>query len=244
MKKAAFVCILSLILCAAPFAVYAATQDSGGVSAEAAINSLKAGNDRYVAGKPQHPNQSQERRQLTVHKGQHPFASVLSCSDSRVPVEVVFDVGLGDVFVIRVAGAVANVDEIASIEYAADHLGTPLVVVLGHTHCGAVTAAAENAQVHGNIATLVKSIVPAVAAAREADPKATGDDLVEAAIKANVWQAIADMFKSSPIVAGKVKDGKLQVVGALYDIDTGKVAWMGPHPKQDGLLSGIKKEAH
>jgi carbonic anhydrase len=244
MKKAAFAYILSLVLCVVPLLGQTATQESGGVSADAAINILKDGNAHYVAGKPQHPNQGQDRRQSTTHKGQHPFASILSCSDSRVPPEVIFDVGIGDVFVIRVAGNVANVDEIASIEYGADHLGTPLVVVLGHTHCGAVAAVVENVEAHGNIATLIKSIVPAVAAAKQIAPKATGDELVEAAVKANVWQAIDDLFKSSPITAGLVKSGKLQVVGALYDIDMGNVIWMGPHPNQDHLLAGTKKEGH
>lgn len=94
---------------------------------------LKQGNSRYVAGKQEHPNQDYLQRASTSSKGQHPFATVLSCSDSRVPVEIIFDRGVGEIFVVRVAGNVANVDEIASIEYAADHLGTPLVVVLGHT---------------------------------------------------------------------------------------------------------------
>jgi len=244
MRKAAFVFILGLFLSVVPVLGQAATQESVGISADAAISTLKDGNDRYVAGKPQHPNQGPDRRQLTTREGQHPFVSVLSCSDSRVPLEVIFDVGVGDIFVIRVAGNVANVDEVASIEYGVDHLYTPLLVVLGHTHCGAVTAVVQNAETHGHIATLVKSIVPAVAAAKKSHPTAKGEELVNAAITANVWQAIEDLFKSSPITVGRVKDGKLQVVGAMYDIDSGKVTLMGPHPKQDHLLSGVKDGAH
>jgi carbonic anhydrase len=134
------------------------------------------------------------------------------------------------------------VDETASLEYGTDHLGTPLLLVLGHTHCGAVTAVAQGDDVHGNIPALVKSIIPAVAQAKKNKPGATGEDLVNAAIDANVWQAIEDLFRSSPTISSKVRNGKLKVVGALYDIDTGKVTWMGSHPKQDQLLSASKTD--
>lgn len=224
-----------------------AASEGPGVSPDQALEMLKKGNARYLAGKQEHPHQDFGRRELTAEKGQHPFATVLSCSDSRVPVEILFDRGVGDIFVIRVAGNVANVDEVASIEYSADHLNTPLLVVLGHTHCGAVQAVAENADVHGNISTLVKSIVPAVAKARQKNPTATGEVLVNEAVKANVWQAIEDLFKISPITRKNVKDGKLKVLGAVYDIDTGAITWLGTHDKQEDLISKIApqpKESH
>ena len=130
--------MLILILAAALAAPALATTAASGISADEALRLLKEGNSRYVDGKPQHPRQDRARRALTAAQGQHPLAAVLTCSDSRVPAEIIFDQGIGDLFVVRVAGNVAATDEIGSIEYAVDHLATPLVVVLGHTQCGAV----------------------------------------------------------------------------------------------------------
>ncbi len=141
---------------------------------------------------------------------------------------------------IRVAGNVAATDEIGSIEYAVDHLATPLVVVLGHSQCGAVTAVLDEAKLPPNIAALVEPIKPAVAKAREDNPEAAKDVLLNAAIKDNVWQSIADMLRQSPIIREKVRDGQVRVVGALYEIDSGQVQWLGPHPEQDKLV-GVKK---
>lgn len=211
-----------------------------GLSAVESQRLLKEGNIRYTEGQMRHPHQDRERRALTSAQGQHPLAAVLACSDSRVPPEIIFDQGLGDLFVVRVAGNVAATDEIGSIEYAVDHLNTPLVVVLGHTQCGAVKAVLEGAKVSPNIAALVEPIKPAVARAKEDQPGAAQDVLLAAAIKDNVWQAIADMLEQSPIIREKVKAGQVRVVGAVYDIDTGKVEWLGPHPDQESLL-GAKK---
>jgi carbonic anhydrase len=177
-----------------------------------------------------------DRRNSTAIKGQEPFATILSCSDSRDPPEVLFDRGVRDLFVVRVAGNVANVDQTGSIEFAVGHLGTPALVVLGHTKCGAVAAVSQGAALHGNIISISKAICPAVATARKNDPSATGETLVNEAIKANVWQAIEDIFRTSPITVDSVRSGNLKVEGALYDIDTGSVTWMGPHPKQDKFL--------
>jgi carbonic anhydrase len=207
------------------------------VASGAAMRLLQEGNLRYVAGKSIHPNTNPARREATVKDGQHPIASILSCSDSRVPVETVFDQGIGDIFVIRVAGNVCNVDEAGSIEYGAEHLGTPLLIVLGHTQCGAVTAVATNAELHGNIVPLVAGIRPAVAKAQKEHPDLHGNDLVPAAIEANVWQAIDDLFKNSPIVRTRVKEGKLKVIGAEYDLETGKIRWLGEHPQINRLMN-------
>jgi carbonic anhydrase len=202
-----------------------------------AMHSLQDGNLRYAAGKSVHPNTDTARREATVKNGQHPIASILSCSDSRAPVETVFDQGIGDLFVIRVAGNVCNVDEAGSIEYGADHLGTPLLFVRGHPQCGAVTAVATNAELHGNIVPLVAGIRPAVAKAQKDHPDLHGKDLVPAAIEANVWQSIDDLFKNSPIIRSRVKDGKLKVVGAEYDLETGKIRWLGEHPQINRLMN-------
>lgn len=203
---------------------------------------LEAGNARYVAGASRHPRLTAERRQ-EVAKGQTPFATVLSCSDSRVPVEYLFDQGLGDLFVVRVAGNVAQEDEIGSIEYGTGHLGTPLLVVLGHESCGAVKAVVENAEVHGSIPALLNSIRQPVDQALASQPGIIGDTLVQAAVEANVMSAIKAILTQSRIVRDQVRTGKLKVVGAVYDLGTGAVRWQGPHPEQAGLLAVAETES-
>jgi len=231
---------LVILVAAALASPTLATSAGSGISADEAVRILKAGNARYVEGKLQHPHQDRARRALTAAQGQHPLAAVLTCSDSRVPAEIIFDQGIGDIFVIRVAGNVAATDEIGSIEYAVDHLASPLVVVLGHSQCGAVTAVVDDTKLPPNIASLVAPIKPAVDKAREANPQAAKEVLLKAAITDNVWQALEDMLRQSPIIREKVKDNLVQVVGALYDLDSGQVQWLGPHPDQAKLV-GTKK---
>ena len=239
-KLAHLLLLLGLLLALA--APGLASGPAPALSPDEALKMLKDGNARYLEGKPQHPHQSKERLALTAGQGQHPFATVLTCADSRVPPELIFDQGLGDLFVVRVAGNVAAGDEIGSLEYAVDHLATPLVVVMGHTQCGAVTAVLENAKAPPNLAALLAPIKPAVDQARADNPGASQEVLLNAAIKNNLWQAVADLFQKSPIIRGKVRNGKARVVGALYEIDTGQVQWLGPHPGQDNLLGVKAKE--
>ncbi len=201
---------------------------------DAALMMLKEGNARYVSGKTQHPNEEPERRHLTASEGQEPIATILGCSDSRDPVELIFDRGVGDLFVVRVAGNVAGDDEMATIEYGAEHLGSPLLVVMGHTKCGAVTAVATHAKVHGHLPNLAAHIQRAAANAEKEG--ATGEGLIRAAITANVWVQIEDLIKNSEIVRGLVKSGKVSVVGAVYDIDSGKVNFLGAHPEMASFL--------
>lgn len=208
---------------------------------DAALKILQEGNGRFVAAGPKRPNQNAKRRVETADKGQSPFAVLLSCADSRVPVEVLFDRGIGDLFVVRVAGNIASKTDIGSMEYAVDHLGSPLVVVLGHSKCGAVTATIQGGEVPPNIKAIVDCIEPAVGKARTICPDKSGEPLLQEAITANVWQAMEDMYKNSPLMRAKVKDGKLKLVGAVYDIKTGKVNWMGPHPQQAVLVAGEAK---
>jgi carbonic anhydrase len=233
-------CIVLVVFLASVSMVFAGAEGPG-ISAAKALDLLKEGNARFVKGKADYPNQDFTRRDQTATKGQAPFVSVLSCSDSRVPVEILFDRGVGDIFVIRVAGNVSNTDEMASLEYGTDHLGAPLLLVLGHSGCGAVTAVVNNEEVHGHIPTLVKPIIPAVKTAKEQNPSATGNALITEAIKANIWQAIGDMLTNSPIIAERVKQNKLEVIGAYYELETGKVSWLGNHPKQKELLESAKK---
>jgi carbonic anhydrase len=241
MKKISLVMFI-LIVAAALAAPVLATTTLPGISADEGLRLLKEGNGRYVDGKLQHPRQDRARRALTAAQGQHPLAVVLTCSDSRVPAEIIFDQGIGDLFVVRVAGNVAATDEIGSIEYAVDHLAVPVVVVMGHSQCGAVTAVLDDNKLPPNIANLVEPIKPAVEKARGANPEAAKDVLLKAAITANVWQAMEDMLRLSPIIRERVKDGRVQVVGALYDLDSGQVQWLGTHPDREKLL-GAKKGA-
>lgn len=216
----------------------AALASSGGplVTADEALNKLMEGNLRVVSGATVQPHQDAARRQELANHGQHPFATILACSDSRVPPELIFDQGLGDVFTVRVAGNVAATDEIGSIEYAADHLGTRLIVVLGHTHCGAVTAVVKNEPVTPNIEKLVAPILPAVAGVRQRFATASPDELLAKAVEANVWQAVADLYANSPLLHKMAAQDKVKIVGAIYDLDSGKVRFLGEHPNKNLLL--------
>lgn len=199
-----------------------------GVLPDDAIRRLADGNARFAAGAPERPNQSVARRCETFADGQHPFAAVLACADSRVPVELVFDAGIGDLFVVRVAGNVADTDEVGTLEYGVEHLGINAVVVLGHKKCGAVTAVVDHAHVTPNIEKLVDNIAPAAEAARRAFPQLTGPRLVDKAVRANVHQAAADMLARSDLLRERVKAGKLKIVGGVYDLHTGEVDWLEP----------------
>jgi carbonic anhydrase len=165
----------------------------------------------------------------------------LSCSDSRVPPEIIFDQGIGDLFVVRVAGNIVDKIEIGSIEYGASHLGTPLLMVLGHTKCGAVTAAVKGGEVHGSIAGLIDKIKPVAEKTRAERKDLSEDDLILKTIKANIFKTIEDIFRSSPEIRTRVREGKLKVIGALYDIETGVVSDLGVHYKQEALVRGKGK---
>jgi carbonic anhydrase len=189
-----------------------------------ALATLMEGNQRFVARKQLNPHQDIARI-TEVAIGQNPFAAILSCADSRVVPEIAFDQGMGDLFVVRVAGNVARTDEIASEEYAIALLKTPLLMVLGHERCGAVTAAlnglSAGGQWPGDIASLVLAIEPAVkASAGEA-----GDRLMNA-VKANVRLQV-DRLLGSSVIAASVREGRLKVVGAYYDLDTGVISLVG-----------------
>ena len=189
-------------------------------SADAVLRELKAGNEHHVAKRYQHPHQTAARqRELT--KGQSPHAMILSCADSRVAPEIILDQGLGDLFDVRVAGNVAGDTELASIEYAAEHLHVPLLVVMGHQKCGAVTAAAESGEPKGHLPMLVAMIRPAVASA-----KGQPGDLIDNAIRINVENVVSQILTSKPILQQLVDHGELTVVGAVYSLDTGRVAWL------------------
>jgi carbonic anhydrase len=208
-------------------------------TAAEAMQALQEGNARWVSGSVIDPNIDTSRRSRLAAEGQKPFVTVLTCADSRMPVERVFDRGVGEIFVIRVAGAVAGTHETGTIEYGVGHLKTPLVVVMGHTKCGAVAAAASNAELHGNVAQLVAEIGPAVDRARRNNPDADEKQLASLAVRENVWQSIFDLFKNSPELRTAAGKGEVKVVGAVCDIATGKVEWMGEHPWQTELIDAM-----
>ena len=208
-------------------AAFAAAVASGGpgISADEALVKLKQGNTRFVSGALEHPNQNAARRQDTGTNGQHPFAVVLTCADSRVPPEVLFDQGLGDLFAVRVAGNVAATDEIGSIEYAVEHLGSPLVVVLGHTSCGAIKGACDDVKM-GNLTTLLEKFKPAVAAASTpGEHNSHNHAFVDDVTELNVKQVVQKIRDQSPILKAMEDEGKIRIVGALYNTSNGKVSW-------------------
>lgn len=185
------------------------------VSAEQALHLLVEGNQRYTANQAAHPHQSAERRAETLG-GQHPFAIILSCADSRVPPEVFLDQGIGDLFIIRNAGNIVDEVVLGSMEYAVEHLGVPLIVVLGHTKCGAVTATVQGGEAPGHIGSIVATIQPAV----EASKGAAGDAVLNATL-ANVRLMVEKVQQCEPILAEAVHHQHVKVVGALYHLDTG-----------------------
>jgi carbonic anhydrase len=209
------------------------------LTADGALNLLREGNQRWVADKDENPSTDPSRRYRLSEKGQKPFAAILTCADSRLPVERIFDRGVGELFVVRVAGNVAGTSETGTMEYGVEHLHIPLLVVMGHTKCGAVAAAATGADVHGALAELVANITPAVDRARRNNPEADPTQLSSLAIKENVWQTVTDLLRHSAEVRTAVTQGKLRVVGAVCDIGTGKVEWMGEHPWQSELIEAF-----
>lgn len=208
-------------------------------SPDTAWAELAKGNKRFLAGKARHPHSGKKRLLETAEKGQHPLAVVLSCSDSRVPPEIFFDQGIGDIFSVRVAGNVSNNDEIASIEYAAEHLHVPLAVVLGHTQCGAVTAVVEHQRMPESLNRLTVHIQEAVEHAQSAHPEAKGDELLSDCIRENVLESMADLIKGSEIARHLIGTGSLKLVGAIYNIRNGRVVWIGEHPEQRQLLGNV-----
>ena len=189
------------------------------MSPTVALNSLLEGNKRFT-------QQLQVNRDLMSQvsdtaTGQFPFAAILSCIDSRVPAEIVFDQGIGDLFSVRVAGNVVNEDVLGSLEYACKVAGSKLVLVMGHTKCGAVTAACENVEL-GNITSLLAKIKPAIALSE--NNSSSGAISVENVSVKNVGISIETLRKESPILAEMEQQGLIQIVGAIYDVASGIVA--------------------
>lgn len=190
-------------------------------SPDDALAALKAGNERFVSGEVL--DQDFHRQIEKTAEGQRPYATVLSCLDSRVPPEILFDQGIGDIFVGRVAGNIEDIHMLGSAEFATQLVGTKLLVVLGHTSCGAVKGACANAKL-GNLTHLLDEIRPAVSAVEAAHPdKDVCTDHVDTVAEENVRKTIRDIREKSAVIADLEKQGKVKVVGAMYDVATGEV---------------------
>jgi carbonic anhydrase len=194
------------------------------ISADQALQMLKDGNTRFVAGAMATRDLRAQTR-ATGQDGQFPFASVVSCIDSRADPALVFDQGIGDLFVARVAGNVVNPDILGSLEYASAVVGTKLIVILGHTHCGAVKGACDSA-VLGNLTQLVDKIRPAVnatASTQGSDRSSKNHHFVDAVAETNVHLTVQELMSKSPVLRQMAEKGQVKVVGAMLDVETGKV---------------------
>ncbi|MGL4943215.1 MAG: carbonic anhydrase [Thermoguttaceae bacterium] len=206
------------------------------ISPEDALQKLQEGNARFVTGRREHPHEFLTRAYETAQTGQKPVAVILSCSDSRVPLEIIFDQGLGDIFAIRVAGNVCRPSELGSIEFAVTTTGTRLCVILGHTKCGAVTAACRHETHNDNIDVILDAIEPAVrrTAAHHHEHQhnsETPDDteFINDCCVENVFVQMESLFRQSHVVRDAVRAGELLVVGAIYDIEIGLVTFLDLH---------------
>jgi len=200
-----------------------------------ALARLREGNRRFVAGVRSLDTLTSQTRRSEFVAGQNPFAVILGCSDSRVPVELVFDQGLGDLFVIRVAGNIVAASQIGSVEFAAAQFGTPLVVVLGHTRCGAVQATLDELQrptenQSRNLRSIVDRIRPAVEGLLETELSRDREALARQAVRANVRVSTNFLRHGSPILEELIEHDKLLVVGAEYALETGRVEFFDGVP--------------
>jgi carbonic anhydrase len=205
------------------------------ISAREALERLKDGNRRFVSGAPSHNPLTHQTRRAELASGQEPFAIILGCSDSRVPAEIVFDQGLGDLFVIRVAGNIVAPSQIGSVEFAASRAGARLVVVLGHSQCGAILATLEEleqptANHSRNLRSIVDRIVPCVAPLLATELRHDHDALVRHAVRANVRASANQLRHGSDIVEQLIQDEGLYVVGAEYCLETGVVEFFDTSP--------------
>lgn len=207
-------------------------------SPDAALAALKAGNKRFLSGKIREDYNHLERIKATATH-QYPIACTLACSDSRTPPEAIFDLGIGDLFVCRVAGVTAGVNDVASLEYGTLVLGAPLIVVMGHKNCGAMKAAIADKPLPGSLPHLINEIRPAVERARRENPHADAATLLDAATQEQVMGEVRHLLAVSPVLRKLVSEGKLKVVGAIYDISNGRLDWLGEYPEQSTMVAKI-----
>ncbi len=201
-----------------------------------ALDRLMTGNDRFATDRRlERATELARLKDAAVH-GQSPFATVVCCSDSRCPPEVIFDQGLGELFTVRVAGNVCGPNETASAEYGMTVLRTPLCVVLGHTGCGAVGAVVGGESLSGNMLRLSRQIQQAVHNVGGSGSPAGGDALLAQVVRENVWLSIEELLRSSGEIRRLVADGRAELVGAVLEMSSGRASWLGRHPRQAGLI--------
>ena len=198
------------------------------MNADKALQKLIEGNKRYIEGTADGAELTITTRRQQITDGQNPFAAILGCSDSRVPAELVFNRGLGDLFVIRVAGNIVAPSQIGSVEFACQHFGTQLVVVLGHSHCGAINATVDALMgdpdnLSPNVASIVDRVTPAVLPIVKRNSYKDKDDLVHQAMRANIEQSVNGLQMRSRILRSMVDRGQIKIIGAEYSIETGMV---------------------
>ena len=201
------------------------------ISASEALELLREGNRRFVGNQSRAGATSHQERRLTLVSGQEPFAIVLGCSDSRVPAELVFDQGFGDLFVIRVAGNIVAPSQVGSVEFAAERFHTRLVVVLGHSQCGAITATVEELQrptamQSRNLRSIVDRVRPSVEGLLDTELRHDYDALVKHAVRANIRASVAHLRHGSELLEQLINDSGLSVVGAEYSLETGVVEFL------------------
>lgn len=201
------------------------------ISSRQALERLKQGNRRFVTGKDLRETGLDHSRRLELVNNQNPFAIVLGCSDSRVPAEMVFDQGLGDLFVIRVAGNIVKPSQVGSVEFAAEQFGTKLVVVLGHSQCGAVLATLDEMERPSenrspNLSHIVNAIRPAMVKLLEVSGGQEPEELVRAAVRENIRNSVYCLQHGSEIIEKLIRDERLLVVGAEYSLETGAVEFL------------------
>ena len=195
----------------------------GATTPDAALQLLKAGNDRFVAGTTRNCDMLKQLKDTA--KQQSPFAVVVGCIDSRVPPELVFDQRLGDIFAARIAGNFVNTDILGSLEFATQLAGAKLIVVLGHTECGAIKGAADNAKL-GNLTAMLENIRPSLKKLNyQGVPSSKDKELVQRLADQNAKDAVAKVTQKSAVIKNLVALGKVKVVGAMHDISTGKITW-------------------
>ncbi len=203
-------------------------QESGLRVSRKSLEKLLDGNRRFLLGQRYHQNMDEELRKRTLN-AQAPIAAILGCSDSRVAPEIVFDQGIGDIFVVRTAGNVLVIVGIGSMEYAVEHLHVPLIVVLGHQRCGAVSAALQGIESLGHVNSVIEKIAPAIEKSRN-----LVGDIVTNVVDTNVLHVVDQLRSCKPILSEMVKKEIVEVVGARYDLDTGRVVILEKTRQQQG----------
>ncbi len=212
------------------------------VAPDDAWRMLSQGNERFARGLALRPHADADRRR-ELAKGQAPFAVVVTCSDSRLSPELIYDQGLGDLYVLRSAGNISDGDaNLGSIEYAVEHLGSRLIVIMGHSKCGAVSAAVSGVKKddHSHIDELAAMLKPAADQAKDKVGGLHKDDLIPEAIEKNVELQIRNLIKGSASVREKVEAGEVKIIGGVYSLENGRVSWLGEHPSEKALLEGKK----